>query len=95
MTVWSWRVDGRFRFKEWDDDDTVVYDVASGDTHVVDPLSMEILQLLGHCLLRSTDSLVADLRQVFDGEPDAAIAARIERSLHGLQDIGLVTGRPL
>jgi PqqD family protein of HPr-rel-A system len=90
----SW-LEGRwFDFKEWEADDTVVYDTASGDTHVVDAVSIELLNLLRQNPGLSTESLVADLRKVFDAELDAEIAARVECGLARLQRIGLIAARP-
>jgi len=91
---WSACPEGRFRFKEWDDDDTVVYDLLGGDTHVVDTLAMELLDLLRQRPAQSVQDLVADLREVFAGAPDAEIALRIEVGLSRLQVIGLAAADP-
>lgn len=90
LTLWSAYPDGRFRFKVWPDDHTVVYDITSGDTHVVDALAMEILHLLQLGSDLSTEALVTDLRDVFEHESDAEIGARVEHGLYRLRRIGLV-----
>lgn len=90
---WSCCDAGRFRTKDWGEDEAVIYDIASGDTHVMDPLAMEILDRLKCSPGLSAASLQAALGDVFEGLPDAEVALRIERCLAGLQQIGLVAGR--
>ena len=94
MTLWSACPEGRFRFKEWDDDDAVAYDLLGGDTHVVDTLAMELLDLLRQRPAQTVPNLVAELREVFAGAPDAEIALRIEVGLSRLQVIGLAAADP-
>ena len=94
MTLWSACPEGRFRFKEWDDDDAVAYDLLGGDTHVVDTLAMELLYLLRQRPAQSVQELVTDLREVFAEAPDDEIARRIEVGLSRLKVIGLAAADP-
>lgn len=102
-TVWSACPPGRLRFKEWPDDDgdgeAVVYDLASGDTHAVEPLMLELLHMLALGASRSTESLTMEMCTLFEAEAGSAlagqVASRVEHSLVQLQELGLVAGQPV
>ncbi len=102
-TVWSACPEGQLRFKEWPEDDgdgeAVVYDMASGDTHAVEPLMLELLHTLAPGAPRSTESLTMEICTLFDAEPGTALAeqltSRVEQSLVQLQELGLVAVRPV
>lgn len=77
----------------------MVYDTASGDTHAIEPLMLELLHMLAPEAPRSTESLTMEICTLFDAEPGTALAeqlaARVEHSLVQLQELGLVAGRPV
>ena len=93
MTQWSPAESGRFRFKEWLDDDTIVYDIIGGNTHLVQPLAMELLQLIREKAPRSADELTAEIWPLFPCEPVSEIVASIDAALAQLCSLGLVVGR--
>lgn len=88
---WCLRRAGALHIKTWDEDESVVYDAVSGDTHLVDPLALVILQELERTTECAVHQLVQRLRDKCEVQSDGEIAARIEQCLHGLNRIGLVT----
>ena len=102
-TLWSACPEGRLRFKEWHEDSgdgqAIVYDTASGDTHAVEPMMLELLHMLAPGALRSTESLTMEICTLFDAEPGTVLAeqlaSRVEHSLVQLQELGLVAGQPV
>ena len=84
------RLTDRLRCKEWEGDAAVVYNIASGDTHVVDSLAMELLRMLAQDSRASAESMLSELRAIYGGE----VPARVERSLGRLQELGLVAAWP-
>jgi PqqD family protein of HPr-rel-A system len=92
--IWQPALTGRTRLKMWDDDDTgVLYDVVSGDTHVLDPLAMEVLRLLF-----DRPSGMADLcrhLQALSPELDQArLPLLVSRVLARLHTHGLISSHP-
>ncbi|CAN5167217.1 hypothetical protein BH11PSE9_BH11PSE9_24760 [soil metagenome] len=100
-TLWSGCAEGRLRIKEWPEDDSdgeaVVYDLANGDTHAVEPLMLELLHMLALGAPRSTESLTMEMCALFEAEAGTAladgVASRVDHSLVQLQELGLITGR--
>lgn len=92
MIVWSPNEISRFRIKDFGDDGAVVYDIASGDTHAVDALAMELLQMLLERAPRTAESISADLARLLEGETEADVVDAVDRGLAQLQRLGLVLG---
>ena len=101
---WSLTSRGRLHFRSWGDDDiSVVYNELSGDTHLVDALGVDLLQLLSHCAC-SIDVMVLKLAEVYalndeiadvvdadEADADhATLKAFIAATLLQLQDAGLL-----
>ncbi|CAN5867208.1 hypothetical protein BH11PSE12_BH11PSE12_06700 [soil metagenome] len=96
---WSLTSRGRLHFRSWDDDDiSVVYNELSGDTHLVDALGVDLLQLLSHCAY-SIDVMVLKLAEVYAVNDEIAddvdadrttLKAYIVATLLQLQDAGLL-----
>jgi PqqD family protein of HPr-rel-A system len=76
-------------WRDWDGLGAV-YDDGSGDTHLVDALAVEILELLA----RDALSIVQLVEQLADAIPDLmdrdTAAAMLERHLWSLKDFGLL-----
>ncbi len=80
---------------------SVVYNDLSGDTHLVDALGFDLLQLLSHCAY-STDAMVLKLAEIYAVNDDMADAvdavdadhtklkAFVVATLLRLQDAGLL-----
>ena len=89
---WSLAFAGRPSFHFWDgEDQAVTYNPATGDTHLIDLLALELLELLGQSA-GPLEQIAARMAGVFDTQVEPAqIAERIESTLLQLQDAGLVT----
>ncbi|APW38584.1 hypothetical protein RD110_16415 [Rhodoferax koreense] len=95
MSLWSRAGSGEHVYREWPDEDhAVVYDAASGSTHLVELLGMEVLQLL-----ESSPRTPAEIAEVlaarFDEQDGPAIVEYIKTTLLQLQDAGLVVSKSL
>ena len=67
-----------------------MYDTLSGDTHLLEPLALELLQHLTLGAPRSASALLDELADLIeDTAPEAALAA-IEQSLEAMRRAGLV-----
>ena len=92
MIAWSPHAISRFRIKDYGEDGAAVYDTASGDTHVIDALAMELLQMLLERAPRTTAALSADLAGLLENETEAHVADAVDRGLAQLQRLGLAVG---
>ena len=93
MNTWSGAARERFLVRSWSGEEGVVYDTLSGDTHLLEPLALELLQRLQPGVARSARALLDDLANVVDDDGDAALAA-VEQSLASLHRAGLVIASP-
>lgn len=76
-------------WREWNEH-AAVYDLASGATHVIHVLALEILTLLMQRPL-SVDALAEDLADAMPAELDREGArAQIEQQLQLLNELGLI-----
>lgn len=90
QALWFVRRPADLSWRDWDELGAV-YDDGSGDTHLIDALGVEILSLLME-QARSVQELAAQLVEAMPDDMSEAVAsAFIERQLHGLQDLGLVS----
>ncbi|HEY0956999.1 MAG TPA: HPr-rel-A system PqqD family peptide chaperone [Roseateles sp.] len=77
-------------WRDWDDSLSAVYDDGSGDTHVLDALAVELLELLLRQSL-SIRQLIEILADALPDDMDADVAHTfLERQLQSLRDLGLV-----
>lgn len=88
MTARHAGLDRRFCFKEWGDEGGVVYDVAGGDTHLLDALAMELVHMLRRHSGCKTESLRDELREIYGGELPTSVTCSLAR----LEDLGLWDG---
>jgi PqqD family protein of HPr-rel-A system len=94
MNTWSCAAPERFLVRSWSGEEGVVYDTLSGDTHLLEPLALELLQRLEPGLPRSARALLDDLADaVGDDSPESALTA-IEQSLASMRRVGLVIASP-
>lgn len=78
--------------REWDDAG-VIYDAFSGNTHLIDALGLELLDLLRQRPW-SLDELVAELRDSLPDDLDADAAPRLlSAKLEQLARLDLVTAQ--
>ena len=86
----KWKVNPEFplQWQVWDDE-FVLYNTGSGDTHLLDTLAAEVLQSLeieSADLLELIDRVAASLRI----EPDSKFSAYLEQLLSDLHKLGLI-----
>jgi len=90
MNTWSCAGRDRLLVRSWGGEEGVVYDTLSGDTHLLEPLALELLQHLTLGAPRSASALLDELADLIeDTAPEAALAA-IEQSLESMRRAGLV-----
>ncbi len=91
MTSWVSLPEGGLRFQSWEEDDlAVVYDAATGDTHLLDLSSLLLLRSI-QISARTTESLAIELAEYFANEDAGDVFDFVELTLQQLSDIGLVT----
>ena len=87
-TLWARTVSAELHWASWDEEE-VVYDTASGDTHVVDPVTALLLKKLQSAPARTrelADLVAAELKTDSGDE----LLARVYRSLLGLRTLSLI-----
>ena len=90
MNTWSCVGRDRLLVRSWSGEEGVVFDSLSGDTHLLEPLALEVLQRLAPGVPRSARALVDELADLIeDATPESALAA-IEQSLESMRRAGLV-----
>lgn len=89
-TRWQLTRADALRVREWDDAG-VIYDAANGNTHLVDALGLELLDLLRQQPW-SLDELQAELRDSLPDDLDAdAVTQLLGAKLEQLARLGLAT----
>ena len=91
---WSLASHGKLCFRTWpDDDNSVVYNALSGDTHLVDDLGRDVLQLLTLSSL-TFDALTLKLAELYLEDTlndESKLEAALNATLFQLQDAGLIS----
>ncbi len=96
MNTWSCAGRERFLIRSWSGEEGVVFDMLSGDTHLLEPLALELLQRLEPNVPRSARALLDDLAEVdvdVEDSLDSALTA-VEQSLESMRRVGLVIASP-
>ena len=89
-TLWMVGRPADMAWRDWDDGLSAVHDDGSGDTHVLDALSMELLELLMR-QARSVPQLAAELAAALPDDMDQITAhSFLERQLQSLHGLGLI-----
>lgn len=93
MVLWSPVSEVHFQSQYWEDDGcAVVYVAANGNTHLVEPLALELLHLIQVTPSPSTaESLAVSLTEFIVAEEHDQILEYVEATLLKLLDVGLVT----
>ena len=68
---------------------SLLFNARSGDTHVLDPLSREILDLLQESP-RDEESLLRELGSLMEGEDPAALREAVHEALKAFDTAGLI-----
>lgn len=90
-TRWQLRRAGALRVREWDDAG-VIYDAANGNTHLIDALGLELIDLL-RSRAWSLEELVAELREAIAQDDEHAAAERLSAKLEQLARLDLVAAQ--
>ena len=90
---WSVTSQGSFLWENWDEDEFVVYSTASGDTHLINGVTAEVLRQLERRDLEFSQ-LVLNLAESFGAELDQQTESYVARLLVHLDEIGLVDAVP-
>jgi PqqD family protein of HPr-rel-A system len=87
----QWRVPpaADLRWREWDDDQSLVYHPPSGDTHLLNPLAAEALKLLER-QPSSCAMLVEHVARVFALKAEGDLVRQIEQCLAQFNELGLI-----
>jgi PqqD family protein of HPr-rel-A system len=85
---WQLTAPGEFRWVQWDDE-WVLYHGASGDTHLLDALAVEVLEALQRAPATAA-GLVEDLSQAGDEETRRRLAPYIDSLLATLARRGVI-----
>jgi PqqD family protein of HPr-rel-A system len=83
---------GRFVVKAWTDE-AVVYDLLSGDTHLLEPFAFAVTRHLAEGA-RSRDEVTERIIREFD-LPSETITEWIAKTFTHLQRIGMIVAAPL
>ncbi|MCH7342517.1 HPr-rel-A system PqqD family peptide chaperone [Pelomonas sp. CA6] len=100
--AWRWAADpGRFVARSWPDEDSaLVFDRASGDTHLVSSLALDLMERLRtHGQPRTPEALLAELQDELQDDPpgepldDQALAVLLQQ-LRRLERLGVLASIP-
>lgn len=94
MNTWSCAARDRFLMRSWSGEEAVAFDTSSGDTHLLEPLALELLQRLDPVTRRSAQALLDDLSDLADDTTSESALDAIERSLDAMRRVGLVVAYP-
>jgi PqqD family protein of HPr-rel-A system len=94
MTTWSCAARERFLVRSWSGEEGVVFDMLSGDTHLLEPLALELLHRLDPAVTRSAPELLDDLADFVEDTPPESALAAVEHSLESMRRVGLVIASP-
>jgi PqqD family protein of HPr-rel-A system len=90
MNTWSCAGRDRLLVRSWSGEEGVVYDTLSGDTHLLEPLALELLQQLTLGVPRSARALLDELADLIEDTASESALAAIEQSLESMRRAGLV-----
>ncbi len=92
MRIWRLQSNRSLRWENWGDQSSL-YQVASGETHFLNPLGAAILMQL-ESSPASLKDLCERLSMEFDVAPDAALRTQIAASLTRFDELGLIQRQP-
>jgi len=88
--TWSLSPLNQFQLKDWGEEEgAVAFSMRSGDTHLLTPLPLALLALLGQASA-STQSLVESLAEELDAMSVEEAMEQVEATLLELEDMGFV-----
>lgn len=79
---------GRFALKTWQDE-AVVYDLLSGDTHLLEPLALAVATHVGSGI-RSREEVAERIAADFELPADESLGDLVDAAFSHLQRIGMI-----
>lgn len=95
MNTWSRVARDRLLVRSWSGEEGVVYDRLSGDTHLLEPLALELLERLEPDVPRGARALLDDLADVAVNDDAISALAAVEQCLESMRRVGLVVAFPI
>ncbi len=89
VSQWSASSLGTFHWQRWDDEETVVFHTASGNTHVLNPLAVAVLKELEHSSL-DFDEIVRRVTISLNDVQEETLPERIGQLLEEFDHLGLI-----
>lgn len=90
MMRWLCGLIGELHIKKWDEDKFIVFNGASGQSHFLNDIAIEVLNLLQQNSL-TTCELISQVAQLYDDLPsDSDLQVYIETIISDLDNIGLI-----
>lgn len=91
---WRTRQGAELLWRSWDTDEILVFDVTSGDTHLVNDLTAEILQVLDRASL-DVNGLCREIAgSLSPGDESDEFQSNVAKLLDHLDRLGLVEPAP-
>jgi PqqD family protein of HPr-rel-A system len=88
--LWSLVSPAQIYIRAWENEDAaVVYDARSGDTHLIEPLALEVLRFLKN-EPGTAESLSIKLISLYAQEDHGSIIDLIPAILQDMRDVGLL-----
>lgn len=88
--LWSLASPAQLFIRVWEDDETAVaYDARSGDTHLIEPLGLEVLSLLRD-EPNTIESINLQLASLYAPEDHVSVFDLIPTILRDMHDVGLI-----
>lgn len=92
MPRWQVGRPGSFRWREWDNE-SVLYDIDSGDTHFLNALGRQALECLVHTAMNEGE-LASQLARDIGGTPTSELLRNVGQLLARFYELGLVEPVP-
>ena len=94
MNTWSRAGRERFLIRSWSGEEGVVYDMLSGDTHLLEPLALALFQRLDAGAPCSAGALASELAELGTDDVHESALDAVEQSLESMRRVGLVIASP-
>ena len=88
-TVWRANAVSQLHWQQWQAQDFILFNAASGQTHFLNAVGAEALRRLQQSALSSTD-LCQQLSELFEFESSIDLQNYLENMLNAMDDFGLI-----
>lgn len=94
MPCWRITRGSRLLLRSWDDDEVVVYNTLSADTHVLDSLTGEVLKILIDSSPVTEEHIAGQIRQRLEVARNQDSPSFLSGRLNDLCHLGLIESEP-